>query len=84
MSKKRAGLPLSPYEEKIVGPTGYRWVESTGGGVFITSPLDRPLSAADRERAVAQWRKHTERRNEAAKAQRAKDPTGLGDATPPT
>ncbi|MCC6677430.1 MAG: hypothetical protein IT436_09820 [Phycisphaerales bacterium] len=38
MAKRKAGLPLTPYDQKIIGPTGYRWVEASPG-VFVTMSL---------------------------------------------
>lgn len=69
LAKQRAGKPLTEYEAKIIGPSGYRWVELEGGsGVFVTAGLTttpeehaanlekyaREIEAARREEAS--WR----------------------------
>lgn len=36
--RRKAGRPLTEYEAKIIGPTGYRWVEASPG-VFVTMTL---------------------------------------------
>jgi hypothetical protein len=70
MVKRKAGRPLSEYETKITGPTGYLWREGRGpdgdgNGVFITVPLN-PTTLAD-------WNAQRPSRNAVHAARRQED-----------